>query len=435
MNEITVFNLGNLPTAEVEQFNELQEDFKIYDPDKNMKLQMLIVTRGFKYAFKAWQDPDGKLWIIDAHQRKSALLTLRKNGFIVPAIPYEPIHAKDKREAVEEIAAYNSEFAKKNSDTQLFAHYDIGMDTLQRFNLSFGDETLGFEKEHASITTDYTEIEEDEAPELDEKNIFSREGDIWLLGKHRLMCGSSTVWNDVKRLMAGKQADLVVTDPPYNVNYEGKTKDALKIKNDHMTGGQFYQFLFDFYSNMYRVMRDGASYYIFHADTEGHNFRQALFDVQLKLAQCLIWVKQAFIMGRQDYHWQHEPILYGWKPTGSHTWYADRKQSTVIEYDRPIRNDIHPTMKPVGLIGYLVQNSSKAGHIVADFFSGSGATIMACEQTDRICFAMELDPVYVDQDVRRFSNYQNSEDIRLIRDGKEILWNEIKEHLWTSQPS
>lgn len=435
MNEITVFNLGNLPTAPVDQFNELQEDFKVFDPDKNMKLQMLIITRGFKYAFKAWQDPDGKLWIIDAHQRKSALLILRKNGFIIPAIPYEPIHAKDKREAVEEIAAYNSEFAKKNPDTQLFAKYDIGMDTLQRFNLNFGDETLGFEKEHASITTEYTEIEEDEAPDLDETNIISQQGDIWLLGKHRLMCGSSTVWNDVKRLMAGKLADLVVTDPPYNVNYEGKTKDSLKIKNDNMSGSQFYQFLFDFYRNMYRAMKDGASYYIFHADTEGHNFRQALLDVKFKLAQCLIWLKQAFIMGRQDYHWQHEPILYGWKPTASHSWYSDRKQSTVIIYDRPIRNDIHPTMKPVGLIAYLIQNSSKSGHIVADFFSGSGTTIMACEQTDRICFAMELDPVYVDQDVRRFFNYKNSEDIRLLRNGKEYQWNELKDQLWTSQPS
>jgi len=431
MNEITVYNLGNLPTAEVDQFNDLQEDFKIYDADKNLKLQMLIITRGFKYAFKAWQDPDGKLWIIDAHQRKSALITLRKNGFNIPAIPYEPIQAKDKREAVEEIAAYNSEFAKKNPDTQLFEKYDIGMDTLQRFNLNFGEEAFGFEKEHASITPEYKEIEEDEAPDLDEKNIFSRDGDIWLLGKHRLMCGSSTVWSDVKRLMDGKLANLTVTDPPYNVNYKGKTKDELKIKNDNMSKSQFYKFLFDFYRNMYRVMLDGASFYIFHADTEGHNFRQALLDSKFKLSQCLIWLKQAFIMGRQDYHWKHEPILYGWKPTGSHSYYSDRTQSTVIEFDRPNKNDIHPTMKPVGLIAYLVQNSSKPGQIVADFFSGSGATIMACEQTERICFAMELDPVYVDQDVRRYFNYKNSEDIRLIRDGKEYQWNEIKDQLWT----
>ena len=435
MNSITVYNHGNLPTASIDEFQELQEDFKIFDPDRNMKLQMLIITRGFKYAFKAWQDPDGKLWIIDAHQRRAALLILRKNGFNIPPIPYEPIHAETKKEAVEEIAAYNSEFASKNPDTKLFEKYDIGMDTLQRFNLSFGTETLGFEKEASMFTPEYAEIEEDEAPDIDEQNIFSKEGDIWLLGRHRLMCGDSTEWTDVKQLMGKNKADAVVTDPPYNVNYQGKTKDALKIKNDSMSSSNFYQFLFDMYRNMYRAMKDGASYYIFHADTEGHNFRQAILDAQFKLAQCLVWVKQAFIMGRQDYHWRHEPILYGWKPTASHNWHSDRKQSTVIEFDRPNRNDIHPTMKPVGLVAYLIQNSSKVKDIVLDLFSGSGATIMACEQTERTCYAMELDPVYVDQDVKRFYNYQNSEDIRLIRDRKTYEWSEIKDQLWTKAHS
>ena len=435
MNTIIVYNHGNLPTAQIDEFHELQEDFKIFDPEKNTKLQMLILSRGFKYAFKAWQDTNGKLWIIDAHQRRAALLILRKNGFAIPPIPYEPIHAETKKEAVEEIAAYNSEFASKNPDTKLFEKYDIGMDTLQRFNLSFGEETLGFEKEQSMFTPDYVDIDEDEAPDIDEQNIFSREGDIWLLGRHRLMCGDSTEWTDVKQLMNKQKADAVVTDPPYNVNYQGKTKDALKIKNDRMSSSNFYQFLFDTYRNMYRAMKDGAAYYIFHADTEGHNFRQAILDAQFKLAQCLIWVKQAFIMGRQDYHWKHEPILYGWKPTGSHHWHSDRKQSTVIEFDRPNRNDIHPTMKPVGLVAYLIQNSSKVKDIILDLFSGSGATIMACEQTERTCYAMELDPVYVDQDVKRFYNYQNSEDIRLIRDGKTYEWNEIKDRLWTKAQS
>lgn len=429
MNEITIYNLGGLPTAELDDFNELQEDFKIPDPDKNLKLQMLIITRGFKYAFKAWKDPDGRLWIIDAHQRKKALTTLRKNGFIVPPIPYEPIQALTKKEAVEEIAAYNSEFAKKNPDTQLFAKYDIGTDTLERFNLSFGGENLDFGKEQSSIVNERMNTYEDEPPAVREDRTYSKPGDLWMLGRHRILCGDSTNWNDVKKLMGGKHADLVVTDPPYNVNYVGKTKDALKIQNDSMTTSQFFQFLFDMYRNMYRVMKDGASYYIFHADSEGHNFRKALLDVGLKLAQCLIWSKQTFILGRQDYHWRHEPILYGWKDTAAHNWYSDRKQSTIIEFDRPIRNDIHPTMKPVGLLSYLIQNSSQANGIILDLFGGSGATMMAAEQIDRSAYLMELDPIYVDVEVVRYYNFKHDLDIRLIRDGKEYCWNDIKNDL------
>ena len=429
MNTITVYNLGNLPTAELDEFNELQEDFKIYDPDRNMKLQMLIITRGFKYAFKAWKDPDGQLWIIDAHQRKKALSILRKNGFTIPAIPYEPIQALTKKEAVEEIAAYNSEFAKKNPDTQLFAKYDIGMETLERFNLSFMQEDLDFGKMESSIVNERIETYEDDPPAVRDDKTFSMPGDLWLLGRHRLVCGDSTDWTLLKLLMNNKKADLVITDPPYNVDYVGKTKDALKIQNDSMSSSQFFKFLFDIFANMHKVMHDGASYYVFHADSEGHNFRKALLDIDFKLAQCLIWAKQAFILGRQDYHWKHEPILYGWKQTGSHKWYGDRKQSTVIEFDRPIRNDIHPTMKPVGLVSYLIQNSSVKGAIVLDLFGGSGTTMMAGEQTDRTAFLMELDPSYVDVQVIRYFNFKHDENIRLIRDGKEFSWNEIKENL------
>jgi len=226
--------------------------------------------------------------------------------------------------------------------------------------------------------------------------------------------------------MDGKFADIAITDPPYNVNYTGKTKDAMKIKNDSMTDSQFFQFLFNMYTNMYRVMKDGASYYIFHADSEGHNFRKALLDVGFKLAQCLIWAKQSFIFGRQDYHWQHEPILYGWKNTASHHWYGDRKQSTIIEFNKPIKNDIHPTMKPVGLISYLMQNSSKPHALVVDLFGGSGSSMMAAEQTDRTAYLMELDPVYVDVEVIRYYNYKHDENIYLIRDGKKYSWTDIK---------
>ncbi len=429
MNIITVYNLGNLPTAELDEFNELQEDFKIYDPDRNLKLQMLIITRGFKYAFKAWKDPDGQLWIIDAHQRKKALTILRKNGFTIPPIPYEPIQALTKKEAVEEIAAYNSEFAKKNPDTQLFTKYDIGMETLERFNLSFLQEELDFGKSGNSIVNEFIETYEDEPPALREDKTFSKNWDLWLLGRHRLLCGDSSSWEQIKLLMNGKKADIVVTDPPYNVNYVGKTKDALKIQNDSMNNEQFTKFLMDIFSNMYRIMKDGASYYIFHSDTAGHIFRKTILDVDFKLAQCLIWAKQAFILGRQDYHWKHEPILYGWKQTGSHKWYGDRKQSTLIEFDRPIRNDLHPTMKPVGLISYLLQNSSAKEDVLLDLFGGSGTAIISCEQTDRTGYLMELDPAYIDVEVIRYFNFKHDENIRLIRDGKEYAWNEIKENL------
>jgi len=428
MQEITVYNLGNLPTAPINSFHELQEDFKISDPDKNMKLQMLILTRGFKYAFKAWRDPDGKLWIIDAHQRKKALKALIKSGFIVPDIPYEPIHAKTKQEAVEEIAAYNSEFAEKNPDTILFKKYNIGTDMLERFNMGFEPVTLDYDRDRETLMKEEFEIIEDDAPEV-RKETFTQTGDIWLLEPHRIMCGDSIEPKDIVALMEGKKAKLMVTDPPYNVAYEGKTKDKLTIQNDSMDNNSFYQFLYHFYCNSYRILEDGAGIYIFHSDNEGANFRKAMVDAQFKLAQCCIWVKQAFIMGRQDYHWQHEPVLYGWKPTGPHYWHGDRKQSTVWNFDRPIRNDLHPTMKPVALMAYPIQNSSREQDLVVDLFLGSGATLMACQQTNRICYGMEKDQRYADVEVRRFHAAFPDIEITLIRNGERIPFEEIKDQL------
>ena len=243
--------------------------------------------------------------------------------------------------------------------------------------------------------------DDDFEPELPDKPI-TQKGDIWLLGKHRLMCGDSTDKNDMAVLMDGKKANLIVTDPPYNVDYVGKTKDALKIENDKMDNDSFYNFLFDAYSRMYEVAQDGASIYVFHADSEGLNFRKAMIESGFKLSQCCIWAKQAVVMGRQDYHWQHEPILVGWKPTGKHYWNSDRKQTTLWQFDRPFRNEYHPTMKPVSLISYPIKNSSKIGDLVLDSFGGSGSTLIACQETDRICYAMELDEKYCDVIVNRY---------------------------------
>ena len=427
---IEVFNLGGLPTAPLDSFLELQEDFKISDPDKLSKLQMLIITRGFKYAFKAWKDPDGKLWIIDAHQRRKALLALRKAGFEIPEIPYEPIHAADKKEAVEEIAAYNSEFATKNPDTLLFKKYNIDGDTMERFNLGYEVKSIDFAETKPLFTqeSESTEITEDGidfiVPDEDNSDaVFAQTGDVWMLGNHRLMCGDCRSNGDVQKLMSGVYADLIVTDPPYNVAYTGGTDDELTIQNDSMDNDLFAVFLRQVFSVMHNILKPGGSYYIFHADSEGENFRAGLRKAGFKIAQCCIWVKNSMVMGRQDYQWQHEPCLYGWKLGASHFWNSDRKQTTVWNFDKPQRNAIHPTMKPIALVAYPIMNSSKPGQVVADFFSGSGSTIMACQQTDRIGHGMEIDPKYVTATVNRFRAMFPEQPISLLR-GDELIPSE-----------
>jgi site-specific DNA-methyltransferase (adenine-specific) len=219
-------------------------------------------------------------------------------------------------------------------------------------------------------------------------------GDLFRIGNHRLLCGDATKPEDYLRLMGGELADLLVTDPPYNVDYVGKTKKKLKIDNDSMSDGDFYKFLFDFYTCSVACMKPGGVFYIWHADSEGHNFRKAMHDCGVKVRQCLVWVKNSLVMGRQDYHWKHEPCLYGWKEGAAHNWQSDRKQTTVLEFDRPSRNAEHPTMKPVPLIGYQINNSSEPGNIVLDPFGGSGTTMVACHQINREARIMEISPEY-----------------------------------------
>jgi DNA modification methylase len=240
---------------------------------------------------------------------------------------------------------------------------------------------------------------------------------------HRLVCGSSLEMDVVaKALGAGVLADLTLTDPPYNVDYQGKTKKALKIENDKMTNGSFYQFLYDFYTAAYAHMRAGAPIYVFHADSEGANFRQALVDAGLKLSECLVWVKQSFVMGRQDFHWQHEPILYGWKEGAAHTWCSDRKQSTVLQFDRPSRNTEHPTMKPLDILEYLLGCSSKDEAVVFDGFGGSGSLLLASEKTNRQARVVELDGRYCDVHVHRWVKFMqdNQRRFTVLRNGEEL---------------
>ena len=246
------------------------------------------------------------------------------------------------------------------------------------------------------------EVVDDEVPELPEEP-KSKLGDLYILGRHRLLCGDSTKAEDVERLMDGNVGNLIVTDPPYNVDYEGS--NSLKIQNDNMEDSLFYDFLYSAYKNMLTTVDAGSGIYVFHADLQGHNFRKAMIDSGWKFAQCCVWVKNSLVMGRSDYHWKHEPILYGWKPGDAHRWYGDRSQSTVWDFNKPNKNDKHPTMKPVELCAYPIKNSTQANAIVVDLFGGSGSTLMASEQLNRICYMMELDPKYCDVIVERWENF------------------------------
>ena len=257
-----------------------------------------------------------------------------------------------------------------------------------------------------SLTPQTTEgkTDPDDVPEAPKEPI-TKPGDLWILGDHRLICADSTDASAFEPVMAGAKADLWLTDPPYNVNYEGKTADSLKIKNDAMHDSEFRTFLLNAYSAADQHLRNGAAFYIWHADSEGYNFRGAARDVGWKVRQCLIWVKSSMVMGRQDYHWKHEPCLYGWKDGAAHFWNTDRKQTTVLEFAKPSRNGEHPTMKPVDLFEYQMANNTKIGDVVLDSFGGSGTTLIAAERIGRKARIVELDPIYCDVIVKRWEDF------------------------------
>lgn len=268
-------------------------------------------------------------------------------------------------------------------------------------DIGFDMEQFGFEcidEEQPDATEDDYEIEVPEQPK-------SKIGDIYLLGNHRLMCGDSTSKEDVQALMDGAKADMLLTDPPYGIAYTGKTKDALKIENDAMEDDEFISFLQNAFSAADSVMKPGAVFYIWHADSRAYVFRIACHMTGWEVRQVLIWVKNSMILGRQDYQWKHEPCLYGWKEGAGHLWASDRKQTTVLEFERPTKNKEHPTMKPVPLFDYQIKNNTKGGDIVLDLFSGSGTTIIACEQNGRVGYCMEYDPKYVDVIIDRWEKF------------------------------
>ena len=294
---------------------------------------------------------------------------------------------------VGEIAEWDPELLAGELEEVDFGDFDFGFDELMA---ELADTS---EEDGAPLST----AVEDDADIVLPEEPKAKRGDIYQLGAHRLMCGDSTDPADVARLMDGRAADLLLTDPPYNVNYEGGT--GLTIQNDNMEDAAFRKFLRDAFACADGVMKPGAAFYIWHADSEGYNFRGACHDIGWQVRQCLIWNKNALVLGRQDYQWKHEPCLYGWKAGASHTWMNDRKQTTVMDFNKPVRSEIHPTMKPIALFEYQIHNSTKEDSIILDLFAGSGTTIMACEQNERSAYCMELDPRYVDAIIDRWETF------------------------------
>jgi site-specific DNA-methyltransferase (adenine-specific) len=360
------------------------------NPRKNDKAVDAVAASISEFGFKVPIIIDSKGEIVAGHTRLKAAKQLGIDT--VPVIIADDL-------TPEQIKAFriadnkSAEFADWDFDllaSEFSALADLGVDL----------DITGFsETEIASLLDQDTE--EDEIPPLPD-DPKSKRGELYQLGAHRLMVGDATSAEDLERLMSGKDADLYLTEPPYNVDYTGKTKKALKIENDKQDDAGFQGFLTDAFTTAAKHLKSGAAYYIFHADSEGYNFRAAAKEAGFVLRQCLVWVKNSMVLGRQDYQWQHEPVLYGWVSGASHAWYGDRKQTTVLNFDRPTVSELHPTTKPVAMLEYLIRNSSKAGDVVLDCFLGSGSTLIACENMGRACYGLELDPRYADVIIARW---------------------------------
>jgi site-specific DNA-methyltransferase (adenine-specific) len=355
-----------------------------------------------------WTNPilvDGDKGIIAGHGRLMAARKLKMDK--VPVIELNGMTDAQKKAYV--IA---------DNRLALNAGWDNAMLTIELQDLEdegFDLSLTGFDKDELDALLNPIEetqglTDEDAVPDVPEEP-KTKLGDIYILGNHRLMCGDSCSITDMEKLVNDRQVDMWLTDPPYNVAYEGKTKDALTIQNDSMSDDGFRQFLRDAYVTADTVMKAGAVFYIWHADSEGYNFRGAAHDAGWKVRQCLIWKKSTMVMGRQDYHWKHEPCLYGWKEGAGHLWATDRKQTTILEFDKPNRNKEHPTMKPVALFEYQMLNNTKGGDIILDSFGGSGTTLLAAEKNGRISYLMELDPKYCDVIVKRWEDFTGKKAI------------------------
>ncbi len=409
-----------------EKLVEFQGGLKQRDEADYEKIIRSIKKHGFMFPFFTWAHK-GKYYLIDGHGRYGALQRLVASGEQIPPLPVVYVQCKDEAEAKEILLKLNSQYGHMTADSVREFLGDLKIDFE---DLALPDGTLDL-----SLTPTEETTGDDEAPEVEyEAEPDSKPGMVYELGPHRLLVGDSTKAVDIAKLMAGEKADLIVTDPPYNVDYEGS--DGKKIKNDHMEDQSFLNFLVDAFTAMFRVLKNGGVYYIWHADSEGYNFRSAVKKAGGLVRQCIIWVKNSLVLGRQDYQWRHEPCLYGWKEGSGHYWEGRRDLSTVFDEtrsdwkkmnkdeliaelkrydqevktsiiyeDKPARNAEHPTMKPVRLFERLIKNSSKEEDIVLDPFGGSGTTIIACAKTNRIARVVEFDPKYADVIRKRWTTW------------------------------
>lgn len=394
-----------------------------YNPRKDLqpgdaeyeKLKRSIETFGYVEPI-IWNEQTGR--IVGGHQRLKVMQDLNYKEIDCVIISIDEDQEKALNVALNKISGSWDEDKLMSLMTDLEgSDFDV---SLTGFDVAELDELF-----KDSITDGIEEDDFDVEEEL-KQPAMSKQGDVWTLGKHRLYVGDSTNKTSYEKLMEDKQANLVVTDPPYNVDYEGS---AGKIKNDKMENHAFYEFLLAAFTQMENVMTNEASIYVFHADTEGYNFRRAFQETGFYLSGTCIWKKNSLVLGRSPYQWQHEPVLFGWKKKGKHRWYSGRKETTIWEYDKPKRNKEHPTMKPIPLMAYPIMNSSTSNSIVLDPFGGSGSTLIACEQIDRICYTMELDEKFADVIVKRYIEQAGQAlDVYAERDGVVFAYQELIQH-------
>lgn len=391
--------INNARTHSTEQINKLRSSLRefgfinpvIVDKDYN-----IIAGHGRVIAAKAENFTEVPCVLVDH------LTEAQKKAYIIA----------DNRMALD--AGWDEELLRVEIEALQAESFDISL-------TGFGDDEIA-----DLFGKDEDEVEDDDYDLTSalEKATFVEKGDVWIVGRHRLVCGDATNEDDVATLMDGKRANLIVTDPPYGVSF--KSSSGLTIKNDSMKDDEFYNFLYKSFANMVAHTESGGSAYVFHADTEGLTFRKAFIDAGFHLAGVCIWAKNSLVLGRSDYQWQHEPVLYGFLQNGKHRWYSDRKQTTIWNFNKPKRNENHPTSKPLDLLSYPIRNSSQENAIIIDTFGGSGSTLMACEETNRICYTMELDEKYASVILRRYVEGTGDADgVYVIRDGQNIPYTEL----------
>ena len=395
-------NKLNIEYVDINSIRPYEKNAKLHPQEQIDQIKKSIEQFGMDDPIGVWKDE-----IVEGHGR---LIACKELGMTeVPIIRLDHLTDEERKAYT---LAHNKLTMNSDFDIDILNDELLAFETIDMTDFGFDMDILNEEQE----------VVEDIVPEVPEEP-KSKKGEIYLLGNHRLMCGDSTKEEDVNKLVGNQKMDLLITDPPYNVEIVGgnhsespaerKKKGNLTIANDKMANDDFHKFLVSAFTNAYNVLKDGASFYCWYASREVVNFHSSIEESGFTVKQELIWNKSSLVMGRQDYQWKHEPCLYGWKETDSHFWYGDRKQTTVIDWERPTKADLHPTMKPVGLFDYQIKNSSKQGDYILDLFGGSGTTIMACEQNNRVAYVMEFDPRYVDVIIERWENFTGRKAVKV----------------------